>query len=177
MYGQLKSSWVIVAAGCGVIVLSGFLCGCEGSKGDGDAAACNQRGIAHAQAGRHAEAIAEFRKAIAIRPDSAEAHCNMGTAHNRLRQYADAVAAYKKAVALKPDYINIGKFDEAITACEKAVAVKPDFAGAYYNRATAYYYKGNYDKAWADVKTCRRLGVDVDPKLLAELRKVSGREE
>ena len=48
---------------------------------------------------------------------------------------------------------------------------------AYLNRAVAYYYRRDYDKAWADVKACRRLGGEVFPVFLGELRKASGREE
>ncbi len=44
-------------------------------------------------------------------------------------------------------------------------------ADAYYGRATAYYGLSSYQKAWADVKACLRLGGKVDPEFLADLRK------
>jgi hypothetical protein len=44
-------------------------------------------------------------------------------------------------------------------------------------RCVLYGIKGEYDKARADLEACQRLGGEVDPKVLAELRKASGREK
>ena len=70
-----------------------------------------------------------------------------------------------------------GEYDAAIAAWKEAVAVKPDYAEAYYKRALLYYFRPDYDKAWPDVKACRKYGGKVTPGFLAELRKDSGREE
>ena len=43
-------------------------------------------------------------------------------------------------------------------------------AEAHHNRAIAYYFMRDYDKAWADVKACQRLGGKVYPGFLTELR-------
>src|SRR5690349_11610119 len=40
----------------------------------------SQRAVQHSQAGRRGAAIAEYRAALALRPDSAEAHNNLGAA-------------------------------------------------------------------------------------------------
>ena len=48
-------------------------------------------------------------------------------------------------------YGKLRQYTEGIAACKKAIAIKPDYADAYYNRAAAYYYSCDYDKAWADV--------------------------
>ena len=109
-----------IMAACAAVALSGFLCGCINGDTQGNA----------------------------------QAFFDRGTAHFEKREYADAIAAYTKAIAIKPDY-----------------------ADAYYKRALLYYFRLDYDKAWADVKTCRKLGGKVTPGFLAELRKDSGREE
>ena len=61
--------------------------------------------------GRIEEAVASFRKALAARPDFAEAHYNLGTVE-ALGALSEAVASYQRAVALKPDlavaYFNLG---------------------------------------------------------------------
>ena len=57
---------------------------------------------AHYEAGRHADAIAACKKAIAIKPDHASAYFIMGEAYHRLKQYSDAIATYKRYVALEP---------------------------------------------------------------------------
>ncbi len=53
---------------------------------------------------------------------------------------------------------------------------EPRDAEAYYNRAVAYYYKKEYDKAWEDVHKVQGLGYQVNPKLIELLRQASGRQ-
>jgi Flp pilus assembly protein TadD len=48
-------------------------------------------------------AIAAAERALALRPDSAEALNNMGAAYNSLGRYATAAALLKEALQLKPD--------------------------------------------------------------------------
>ena len=45
-----------------------------------------------------------FDKAIALRPDYAEAYNNRGSALLALKQYQAALENYDKAIQLKPDY-------------------------------------------------------------------------
>jgi tetratricopeptide (TPR) repeat protein len=74
-------------------------------------------------------------------------------------------------------YIRLGQYAEALTACEKAIAIEPDLPDVYRNRAVLYHSRGDYDKAWTDVKSCRKLGGQVHPGFLAALQKASGRKE
>jgi tetratricopeptide (TPR) repeat protein len=53
---------------------------------------------------RHEEALASYEKALAIRPDHAEALNSCGNALAALRRYAQALASYDQALALRPDY-------------------------------------------------------------------------
>src|SRR5262249_41689414 len=62
------------------------------------------RGNALRDLKRHAEALASYDKAIALKPDYAEAHYNRGNALRDLKRLAEALASYDKAIALKPDY-------------------------------------------------------------------------
>ena len=50
------------------------------------------------------EAIKRFEKAIAIKPDYAEAHNNLGVTLQNLGLMDEAVKSYEKAVAFKPNY-------------------------------------------------------------------------
>jgi hypothetical protein len=43
----------------------------------------------------------------------------------------------------------------------------------FRHRAVAYYYKGEYDKAWQDVNKAQELGHRGDPALLDALRKAT----
>lgn len=63
-----------------------------------------QLGLLHAGEGRDAEAAAAFRRALAIKPDWAEAHSLLGSALSRAGDLREAEAELRKAVQLKPDY-------------------------------------------------------------------------
>ena len=69
-----------------------------------------------------------------------------------------------------------GDDDAAIRDFDKAIALDPDCSHAYHNRADAYCRKGDYEKAWADVKTCLEKDWIVDPEFLLRLRQSSGRQ-
>lgn len=59
----------------------------------------------------------------------------------------------------------------------KAIKMNPKYAMAYNNRGVAYYHKGEYDKAWEDVRKAQSLGHQVRPRFLKSLREASGREK
>ena len=83
-------------------------------------------------------------KALAIKPDYAEAYNNMGNVLKDQGKLEEAIEAYNKVIAIKPDYAEAynnmgnalkenGKLEEAIEAYNKALAIKPDYAEAYKN--------------------------------------------
>ena len=52
--------------------------------------------------GKLDEAVAEFRQAIALKPNFADAHANLGVALRQLGQLSEARAALEQAVRLAP---------------------------------------------------------------------------
>ena len=54
--------------------------------------------------GKLEEAIEAYNKALAIKPDYAEAYYNMGIALQDQGKLEEAIEAYNKALAIKPDY-------------------------------------------------------------------------
>jgi len=58
----------------------------------------------------------------------------------------------------------------------KIIQTNPRLAAAYYDRANAFYNKGEYDKVWEDIDRARSMGYHVPKKFLKSLRKVTGRE-
>ena len=71
------------------------------------------------------EAIASYDRAIALKPDYAQAWCNRGNLLNDLENFQQALASYDKAIALKPDY-----------------------AEAWSNRGTALQYLYRLEEPW-----------------------------
>ncbi|MFA4993264.1 MAG: hypothetical protein WC571_04780 [Candidatus Omnitrophota bacterium] len=72
------------------------------------------------------------------------------------------------------------EIDNIIDIFSQAIKAKPDYAGAYYNRAAAYFYKSEYDKSWQDIHKAEKLGINVDARfteLVGKLKKASGRDK
>ena len=118
----------------------------------------NLLGVAAAQIGQLDQTIFAYNKALAIKPDYAEAYNNLGNALKEQGKLAEAIEAYNKALAIKPDYAepynNLGvtlkgqgKLEEAIEAYNKALAIKPDHAEAHYNMGNAFKSEGKLEEA------------------------------
>jgi protein O-GlcNAc transferase len=102
--------------------------------------------------------FAAFNKALAIKPEYADAYNNMGNAFQEQGKLEEAVEAYKKVLAIKPDYADAynnmgtalkdqGKLEEAIEAYNEALAIKPDYAEAYNNMGITLQEQGKLDEA------------------------------
>lgn len=102
-------------------------------------------GIALQNLRRYNEALASFDRALAIKPNDAEAYLKRGNILQDLQRYEEALESYDKALALRPDhamvYNNRGnvlkdlkRLDEALESYNKALNIKPDYAVAYNNR-------------------------------------------
>ena len=84
-----------------------------------------------------------------------------------------------QATAAKTKYIPFeeNEIDNMISVFSEAIKNQPNFAGFYYNRGIAYFYKKNYDKSWQDVHKAESLGYKFNVDFIKSLRKASGREE
>ena len=100
------------------------------------AEAFNNLGNAEQKAGRLAEAVASYDRALALAPDNAEALCNKGRALHGLDALGEAAAAYRAALALRPTYAKAWRFlgdalaesgatAEAEDSFRKALALAP----------------------------------------------------
>ena len=133
-----------------------------------DAEAYYNRGIAKRAKGDLDGAIADYTKAIELKPDYAVAYSNRGAAKQAKGDLDGAIADFTKAIELKPDYPHAyvnrgiakrakGDSDGAIADCTKAIELKPDYAEAYSNRGGAKRAKGDLDGAIADLHQSHRI--------------------
>jgi len=101
------------------------------------AAAHFSRAVELQRAGELRQAAAEYRIAIAEKPDYIEALANLGSVFSRLGQYQESVDAYERALKLAPDLtpllLNLGiahhragVFEKAVQAFAKVLAAAPD---------------------------------------------------
>jgi tetratricopeptide (TPR) repeat protein len=126
-------------------------------------------GIALQGLGRREEAVASYRKAIAIEPGFFEAYGNLGTVLQQQGKLEDAVANYRKALAIQPDalgYFNLGtalrdegKHDEAGESYLKALALNPNYPDAHNNLGEIFRDKGQME----DAIKCYQNALSINP--------------
>ena len=131
----------------------------------------NKLGEVMALLGRHGEAEAKFRQAIATNPELGEAHYNLAVLLDEAGRPFEAVATYRRAAELRPrDHrprFNLGRLHgrlgrplDEIEAYRDAVAAAPDFARGYFHLAKALMDTGSGLREAEDIV---RRGLDLEP--------------
>jgi tetratricopeptide (TPR) repeat protein len=99
------------------------------------------RGRMALEAKRYAEAVAEFRRAVAATPDSVTAHVNLGAALTQTGDLNEAVEQFEAALLIDPNnttahynlavlLANANKHQQAIVHLEAVTRLAPNDAGA-----------------------------------------------
>ncbi len=118
------------------------------------------------------EAIAAYRQAIALEPNSAEAHGNLGNALKGKRQFEGAIAAFRQAIALDPRQANArfnlgvilrsqGQLDEAIAIFREVIVLNPNVPEVHNSLGNALKEKGELDGAIAAYRQAIALRPDL----------------
>jgi tetratricopeptide (TPR) repeat protein len=118
----------------------------------------NDQAIELMKAGRFAEAIPLFRKAIELDPSHWGYWYMAGQCCRFLNELENAVTYLKKAVALKSDEPSVllalgitlqltNRFNEAIDAFRKAIEINPDYELAYNSLALTQKKQGKLELA------------------------------
>ena len=120
--------------------------------------ACYNIGVSLQLLNRHEEAIPHYARAIAIKPDYAEAHNNLGDALMKCKRPHEALVHYERSAAIRPDLAeaqnNLGvslhalnREIEAIAHFTKALVIRPDYADAHANLGLALESLGRIEEA------------------------------
>jgi protein O-mannosyl-transferase len=129
----------------------------------------NDQALSMASKGKTQDAIALFKKAIALKPDYAEAWFNLGNIYGKTNQFGEAMNCMNNAIRYKSDYVqalssrgiayaSMGKTDQAIKDLSAAIKGDPDYAIAYFNRGLVYLNAKKRDLACADLQKAVKLG-------------------
>ena len=116
------------------------------------------------------DAIASFRRALALRPQFPEALNNLGFTLRLSGQQIEAIEVLHAALSLRPNYPDAlnnlgmclgegGMLDDAVAALKKALALKPNFAQALGNLGISYALLGQLD----DAIPCFRRSRELEP--------------
>ena len=89
-----------------------------------------------------------------------------------------ALAGVVKPVATDAQFfVDPKELDSIISVFSEAIKRDSNYAGAYYNRAKAYFYKNEFDKSWQDVHKAESLGYKFNADFLELLKRASGKEK
>jgi len=149
-------------------------------------------GVALERLGRDADAVAQFRKAIAVDPHFSKAHYNLANRLRKAGEFDEAITAYEAAIREQPDmteaHINLGltlrranRLDEAIEqyniALEQAVRNKDAAleAKVHLNLGVLYSTAGNLDSAIREYEETLRISPD-DADIQQHLKELKNRK-
>jgi len=117
--------------------------------------ACVQSRLGKAEA-----AIANYDRAIVLRPFHAKVHNDRGNVLYKLKRFDEALTSYDRALGLWPDYAEVlnnrgvaleqlNRFDEALTSYDRALAVQPNSIQVLNNRGNVLQKMKRFEEAVA----------------------------
>jgi tetratricopeptide (TPR) repeat protein len=117
-------------------------------------------------------AVKEYRKAVSLYPEYAEAYNNLGVLQMRLEHPQSARAALLKSLELLPNYVDahfnlgrlydsLGQYEKAIEEYKKTVKLSPSDAIAHNNLGAAFLNKGQNDAALEAYSAALKLMPDL----------------
>ena len=122
-----------------------------------------KRAHALGEMGQPEEALAEYKRALQMQPDLAEAYYGLGNLFKELGRSEEALEAYNETIRLAPEqeapFLNRGVILHSRGEFEKAIADytrviqsdHPRVEAAYNNRGAAYFETGRYREAKTDL--------------------------
>ncbi len=127
-----------------------------------------KRANLYSRLGRCEDAFKDYDKAVALRPDFADAYYNRGNLHSRLGQYDKAIADYTKAIEFRIDDADAhnnrgmawhekGNYESAMANYNRAIAVNPNDPVYYANRGRLWDCLGKDDLARVDYLQAKEL--------------------
>ena len=133
-----------------------------GVKPEMQAEAYNNRGISYRATKRPELAIADYAKAVSLKPTDPNFVLNRANAYSDLGKTEEAVADYGRALQMSPNwgfayaqranfYHGKGRIDDALRDYAKAIALEPSYPEPYYNRGVLYFERKDFAKAIPDL--------------------------
>lgn len=131
-----------------------------------------ERGLASSHQGHYSEAIEDFNRSLALKPDFVEALMERGFAYGQLFQYQRGIEDFDQALVLAPKNTEAlllraaarRRQDQALEAVEdytQAIRYRPADPWLYLMRGACYAELGSHEKALDD----RTEALRRDPKL------------
>lgn len=140
-------------------------------KAPGKARVHNNLGVAFSEAGKIDEALASYKKAIALDPVYSDPLSNIAVAYSMKGDLDKAIESLESAIHICPNYPeaynNLGslllqkkEYEEAERCLLAAIQLRPYYGKAFYNLARMCEEQGNSEHAWEYLK--RAVEGDLD---------------
>ncbi|HYO07793.1 MAG TPA: tetratricopeptide repeat protein [Tepidisphaeraceae bacterium] len=118
-------------------------------------------GTLHYQAGRLDDALAAYRRALAVEPRHAACQNNLALALAALGRHEEALPHYLASIAARPDsagalnnlancYRDLGQYDVARATYGRALVMQADYADAHWNRSLLTLLEGDLRSGWRE---------------------------
>ena len=128
-------------------------------------------GSLYMQIGRHAEAEALYREALARGMEDADFHMNLGLLHYRRREWSEAEKELRVALELDPQSVAAmvhlgnalrasGQLEESISQYRMSLALSPRYLYAFDGLGIAYSKLGRQEEALGSFREVVRLDPD-----------------
>jgi serine/threonine-protein kinase len=110
--------------------------------------------------GDYAEAAREYKLAVGLDENEADAYLGLGRAYQMLGRETEAEDAYRSAIRLQPSnwryhsglglfYQDVGRYGDASLQFQRVIELSPDNIAGYNNLGTSFLYLGNFKAAEA----------------------------
>ena len=117
------------------------------------------------------EAEKEYREAIKINPDYADAHNNLGALLQNLKRYEEAEKEYREAIRINPNYAdahnnlgillkNLKRYEEAEKEFREAIKINPNDADAHNNLGILLQNLNRYEEAENEYREVIKINPD-----------------
>jgi predicted Zn-dependent protease len=136
-----------------------------------DVPALQKRARAYVKKNDHAAALADYVKALALKPSDPGLHYGHGWSLQNLRRYEEALRAYDEALRLAPNFTNarnsrgntnraLKRYPAAMQDFDELIRTQPNYIHAYYNRGIVHRDLSSHADAIRDFSATVTLDKD-----------------
>ena len=144
-----------------------------------DAGYYANRGAAYAQSGNFNASLQDLTKCISINPKYATGLLNRSLVNQQMGRFPQALQDITAYLAINSSNhgmwlesskvkLRLGNVSEALTDISNAIKLAPNNGKYYGHRAAVHLRLSQKAQARADIAQAQRLGVKLDPKLIAQ---------